>query len=203
MLTSDGKELVNKADTILPAVDSVRLSVHGVGACHDKIVRRKGAFSDIDNAAKFLVQSKKRLMITTVITPETIDHVEEIANWACQHTVTDYYFFGLMKSGQGKRYVDNYGDIDSSKVERIKAKFLNKYKKKMNIVYYDYKSKAECILVYGDGRILIDPYPGGQNHQKILGNIFSDKPSIIFDNFNEDAENRYSYKKHCDNISLI
>ena len=67
---------------------------------------------------------------------------------------------------------------------------------KMKIIYYEYSNNAECILVYGDGRVVIDPYPNSQSFQLKIGNIFSDTPSQIFERFMADPENYQGHSKH-------
>jgi MoaA/NifB/PqqE/SkfB family radical SAM enzyme len=200
LLTSDGKRLLSISDEILSSVDAVRISVHGLYDDHDKIVKRNGAFQEIETAVEFLHSKNIPIMVTTVVTPKCIDHIENIADWAYSIHSTQYYLFGLMRSGKGNNFINKNEMIKPNWIESINAKVKEKYFGKMEVVYYGYENKGECVIVYGDGKILIDPYPGESTHQKILGNLLTDTKDHILKAFNEDPENSVGYDKHCKNI---
>jgi hypothetical protein len=69
----------------------------------------------------------------------------------------------------------------------------------MEIVYYEYKNSADCVLVYGDGRVVIDPYPHNDSFQLEIGNLFSDDRVAILNNFNKDPIN---FQGHCKHLSI-
>ena len=99
-----------------------------------------------------------------------------------------------MKSGRGSSFAKTGGTVAKNELEKIHKDLRGKYSER--VALYKYTNNAECILVYGDGRVMIDPYPTAPNHQLNIGNILSDAPDKIISNFLKDPENYKGYCRH-------
>jgi MoaA/NifB/PqqE/SkfB family radical SAM enzyme len=196
LLTSNGRLLIDNKHLIFPHVDAIRFSIHGIDAKHDEAVKRIGAFTEISNAMSETAKAGIQLMATTVVTKRNINQLKDIAKLIFKMGASHFYLFGLMKSGNGDEYIKIHGDPSFEDIDLIRNELAVEYKDKMEIIFYDYKNKAECILVYGDGRIVIDPCPSGENFQQKIGNIFLDDQEKILFNFNKDPDNSIGYSKH-------
>ena len=200
LLTSNGGLLINRRNSVFPYTDAIRFSIHGIGHNHDQAVGCDGAFSDIERAIYETKKAGIRSMVTTVVTNETIDHLKDIASWIHKRGVSHLYLFGLMKSGKGGKYIASHGEPSFEAIMKIQNELKIQYEGKMDIIFYDYQDKAECILVYGDGRIIIDPGPNGINFQQNIGNVLLDCTEKIFEKFNTDPGNIVGYSKHFGNL---
>jgi len=197
LLTSDGNLLKEKYRDIIPFVNAVRFSIHSTGSKHDEIVKSLDAFSSIEEMVDVLAASNVPSHVTTVVSKINRDAIFDIAEWCHSRGIVQYYLFGLMKSGRGKSFVDAAGEVSSKDIAGIVKELESKYSSdRLKIAYYDYHKKAECILIYGDGRVVIDPYPVPPSYQVGIGNILSDTPSMILDNFSKDPENVKGYNAH-------
>jgi MoaA/NifB/PqqE/SkfB family radical SAM enzyme len=197
VLTADGDLLLRKAE-ILSHVSTVRLSVHEIGNANDGIVGSQHSFEGIERAISFLRQKNIPLQVTTVVTAMNVQKIMDIAHWCFNNGALKYYLFGLMKSGRGNSFVKEKGTISIEKLEQIYDKLNREYPDK--IALYKYINNAECILVYGDGRIIIDPYPNAPTYQLEIGNVLSDSPQEIMKKFKQDPGNLKGYREHLKQI---
>jgi len=166
---------------------------------HDDVVGHPGAFDETADAIDFLIPKNISCFVTTVVTPLNINDIDNIAAWSFSKGVTKYYLFALMKSGYGKKFIDANGEVSPEQISIIQSGLASKYsKQRMDIIYYDYKHNAECILIYGDGRVVIDPYPESETYQLEIGNIFSDTREEIISNFSKDGKNLRGHRHHLD-----
>lgn len=197
LLTSNGSLLEKKYREISPFIDAVRFSVHAMNAKHDEIVGHPGAFAASSHAIDFLRRENISCFVTTVVTTLNISDIFDIAEWSFSKGVVRYYMFALMKSGHGQRFIDANGVVPQAKMSDIVSALKRKYSKnKMEIIYYDYNNNAECILIYGDGTIVIDPYQKSNTFQLVIGNIFSDSQDTIMKNFIKDEDNLNGHRIH-------
>lgn len=195
LLTADG-ELLKQNIQKVKDVDAVRLSLHEIGIGNDDIVNHKGAFAALVEAASALREVNIPIQVTTVVTPQNKDKLKSIAEWCIQNQVEKYYLFGLMKSGKGCKFISGTGSLTISELEEVHSVLLGQYNDRLDIKLYKYESYAECILVYGDGRIVIDPYPDKDTHQKEIGNLFTNTIDEIVSIFSQDKYNCSCYKEH-------
>jgi MoaA/NifB/PqqE/SkfB family radical SAM enzyme len=204
LLTSDGGLLKQKYNKILPFVHAVRFSVHATAEKHDGIVGEVGAFFAIDEMIDLLTSKGCNCYVTTVVSKDNFGELLNVAEWCFSKGVKQLYLFGLMKSGRGIEYINITGEVPaheiSEAVEMLQARFDQT---QMEIVYYDYQKNSECVLIYGDGRMVIDPYPKAPTFQADIGNILTQNPSEIMSNFNQDPENLKGYSAHLDTIPKL
>jgi MoaA/NifB/PqqE/SkfB family radical SAM enzyme len=196
LLTTDG-ELLTKKQKILPFLDAVRFSVHAISSKHDEIVGYPGSFMAIDKAIDLLNDKKTPAYVTTVVTPINVDYINDIADWCLIKKVKKYFLFGLMRSGLGNNFIKKYGNVLTKEIPKIASK-LKKIipQEQMEIICYEYRNNAECILIYGDGRVVIDPYLDSKSFQLDVGNVFSDTRDEILNRFNKDPKNSEGYRRH-------
>lgn len=197
LLTANGKLFTELYDTIITHLDAVRFSVHGIKKEHDSVVHSAESFANIENALILLKGTKVKRYITTVITAQSINSIPKILKWAAEHGVTKYFLFNLMKSGKGAQFIDNGGGVDNDAVSEM----INKIKgiasnSEVEIILYEYKKNAECILIYGNGDIYIDPYPSPPSYQMHIGNVLNDNIEKIKNVFLSDPENTLGYSEH-------
>jgi len=199
LLTSDGSLLKQKYQELLPNVDAVRFSIHGVGSKHDEIVGETNAFSEIDEMIGTLTDLNVPCYVTTVVSNLNSYDIHHVADWCFSKKIKQYYIFGLMKSGRGMNFIDTKGEVPEQRISEIMSTLNEKYADSaMRIVHYDYRNKSECILVYGDGRVVIDPYPVEPVYQYEIGNLLSDSIADIKRNFKTDPDNIKGYAAHYD-----
>jgi MoaA/NifB/PqqE/SkfB family radical SAM enzyme len=202
LLTADPEKVINNINAI-ENVDQVRISVHGYGDIHNKIVGRGNCFEQFEKAIRILKKKNLKVSITTVVSKKNIDEAEKIANWAKALGVEEYFIFGLMNSGNGIDYIDEYGKLTSMELEtlvnNLKYRFADHH---FSIKCYSYDRNAECIIVYGTGEIIIDPYPLAPKYQLSLGNLNVDSKSKILNNFLKDENNLFGYNKHLEEALL-
>ena len=197
LLTGDGSLISDMYERIFPYLSAVRFSIHNLDSEHDKIVQHDGAFSEMENALDQLAQKKVPCFITTVVTPLNFNSVADIADWCFKKKIKKFFLFGLMRSGKGDGFINTTGEVPKNEIENIIAQLKNKYSPdQLDIIYYDYKKNAECILIYGDGKVVIDPYPKPPKYQMEIGNILHEKPVTIIKRFNQDPENHKGHYEH-------
>ena len=198
LLTGDGTLLQKNYNKLLPSLDAIRFTIHAVGTRHDEIVGHRGAFNEMEKALDALTKGKVPCFVTTVVTRLNFDFILDIANWCFDKKVQKFFLFGLMRSGKGEAFIDEHGEVLEADFSQIIADLKQMYSpEQLTIIVYEYRKNAECILIYGDGRVVIDPYPVPPSFQLEIGNILSDTPSEILDRFNQDPEN---YKGHYDHL---
>ena len=164
---------------------------------HDEIVGYPGSFSATEEAIDILTKEKIPCFVTTVVTPLNIDSILDIAEWCLYKNVKKYFLFGLMRSGLGESFIKEHGEVSPADISEVIAELKHRYScEQIEIIYYEYSNNAECILIYGDGRVVIDPYPNSQSFQLEIGNILSDTPAEILDRFLVDPKNYEGYCKH-------
>ena len=197
LLTTDGASLKKNHNEVLPFLNAVRFSVHAVDSLHDEIVRHPGSFLETEEAIDFLTKEEISCFVTTVVTPLNIDSISDIAEWCLYKSIKKYFLFGLMRSGLGNSFMNEHGEVSPADISEIIAELKRRYsREQIEIIYYDYSNNAECVLIYGDGRVVIDPYPNSQSFQLEIGNIFSDTPDEILDRFLIDPKNFEGYCQH-------
>lgn len=196
LLTTNGSLLMKRYKEVSPFVDAVRFSIHAMNSKHDEIVGNRGVFSSTSQAIDLLIKNNISCFVTTVITTLNVNEIKDIAEWIFSKGVTRYYLFALMKSGNGKRFMEANGEVPPEQVSGIIAKLMSKYNNKMEIIYYDYSNNAECILIYGDGKIVIDPYQKSPTFQLEIGNIFTDSKEVIIEKFLKDEDNLNGHRMH-------
>jgi MoaA/NifB/PqqE/SkfB family radical SAM enzyme len=185
LLTSDGELFQNKASEIIPFVNAVRFSVHELNSKHDELVGRPGVFKAIEESINILNNNNIPSYITTVLSTLTKDSILDIAEWCFKNKVKRYYLFGILKSGNGNQFISQHGELSNDSIPEM--------------IYDEYKNSADCVLVYGDGRVVIDPYPHNDSFQLEIGNLFSDDRVAILNNFNKDPIN---FQGHCKHLSI-
>ena len=197
LLTSDGFLLKEKYKELIPYLDAIRFSIQAIGCQHDEIVGKSGAFDAIKEMVDILNQKSLPCYVATVVTSINKDRILDIAEWCVHNNVLQYYLFGLMRSGNGNAFINQEGEVSQSDIGNILFELNNKQSyEKTKVIYYDFKNKAECILIYGNGRIVIDPYPISPSYQLEIGNVFSNTISEIISNFSKDPSNNEGYCGH-------
>lgn len=196
LLTSDGKLLKTVYHELLPYISAIRFSVHDIGRSHNEIVQSNYAFESIEDMMNILKGNEFPYYITTVITKYNQHKLADIARWCYDHGVDHWYLFGLMRSGKGKKFIEFNGDVDNDLVINSISEIKSEFKNKMKIVHYDYQKSGECILIYGDGRVVIDPYPDHPTYQKEIGNILKDSISDIVEELKKDNDSYSGYCAH-------
>jgi MoaA/NifB/PqqE/SkfB family radical SAM enzyme len=197
LLTTDGGLLKTSYQDILPFLSAVRFSVHATDSRHDEIVGRPGSFIATEEAIDVLSRENIPCFITTVVTPLNINSISDIAEWCLRKNVEKYFLFGLMRSGLGENFQKEHGGVPSADVSTVVAELKRRYSnERMEIISYDYSHNAECILIYGNGRAVIDPYPDSPSFQLEIGNILSDTPAEIIGRFLQDPRNYDGYRGH-------
>jgi MoaA/NifB/PqqE/SkfB family radical SAM enzyme len=197
LLTTDGELLNKHRQEVLPFVNAVRFSVHAIHSQHDEIVGYRGSFVATEEAIDILSKEKIPSFVTTVVTSLNIDFIPDVAEWCLRKKVKKYFLFGLMRSGLGECFIEEHGEVSPAAISAIIAELKRKYsREQMEIIYYDYSNNAECILIYGDGRVVIDPYPDSKSFQLEIGNIFSGTRTEILGHFFQDPKNCEGYRRH-------
>lgn len=196
LLSSDGKHL---DDLSIPNhyISSIRISLHGTLKMHDKIVGIDGAYDRIEKSLKNLHSQNYVISVATVVTPENVNNLRDIANFCVNNGIRRYYLFNLLQSGLGHEYILKNGRINNNQFDAQVLKLKNEFEN-LDIISHPYNSNAECIIVEGNGDILIDPYFKNSTFQKVVGNIFNENTNdiierIAFDqNIWKDILNRFS-----------
>lgn len=203
LLTSDGELLKNNYLQLLPFLSAVRFSVHGEAPLHNKTVGNEDGFKRIEEMIDLLAPEEVDCYVTTVATSHNISSVPEIARWCFSKGIKRFFIFGIMKSGNGELFVEQGGEVSKGKILEVVTDLISEYSASdMDIIYYDYAKNAECILVYGDGRIVIDPYPVEPSYQLDIGNVLTDSKGEILSRFNNDSQNVAGYKAHLESLNI-
>jgi len=167
---------------------------------HDEIVGYPGSFIFTEEAIDILNKEEIPSFVTTVVTPLNIESLSDIAEWCLYRNVKKYFLFGLMRSGLGESFIKEHGEVSAVEISEVVAELKRRYsREQMEIIYYPYRENAECILIYGDGRVVIDPYPDSESFQLEIGNILSDTPAEILDRFFQDLKN---YEGYCNHLNM-
>lgn len=187
IVTSDG-ELLQKFDIPKEYISAIRVSLHGIGKEHDYIVGNEGAFSRINNAVDILKKKGYRIQISTVLTTRSYNEIDEIINWCLEKGASRFYLLNLLNSGKGDKYINETGKVIPDTFNAVLEGSRKKYGQKIEIVGHPYVGNAECVLIYGDGDVIIDPYFKSETHQKTIGNLFKETTSEVFDKFKAEEE---------------
>ncbi|MFZ5452458.1 MAG: radical SAM protein [Thermodesulfobacteriota bacterium] len=188
LLTADGRALLKHCD-YLQFADVLRISIHGPDSIHDAIVGRRGALKEIEESISKIGYKTTTIAVTTVITPLTISHACHVAEWCCNNGISKYYLFGVMPSGMGHHFIRKYGRVSEEDFNDLVTKLGGDYSSRgLTIVPHPYTHNAECILVYGDGTVMIDPYHQAPPFQRRIGNILTDSPEEILTHIAEDRQ---------------
>lgn len=183
IFTSDGKKL---QEITIPKkyINSLRISLHAIGKKHDEIVQKDGAFKEIEKSISRLNNIGYNISINTVLTPEVYSMAEDIVEWCISNNIKRVYFSNLLQSGLGEEFIKKSGRITDADFRNLIKKLKNKYENKnIRIISHPYEKNAECILMYGNGDMYIDPCFESETHQKYIGNILKEQPKAIFENF--------------------
>ncbi len=196
LVTGDPEYVLKKINEI-KSLDQIRFSIHGFNEMHDRIIGKNNCFDLAEKAIKKLITKNVNVAVTTVVTNKNLKEIEKIAVWAKNLGVRDYFLFGVMKSGKGNDFINKTGKIESKELLNIKDNLEKKYASdNFTLKCYTYDRNSECIIVYGTGDIIIDPYPTGPNHQLKLGNLNYDNKFNILREFLKDDNNIVGYNDH-------
>lgn len=185
LLTSDGKAL-NSLSVEPKYITSIRISIHGIGKSHDNVVGRCGAFQEIENALNSIKSKYNNIYVATVLTTQNYNEINSISEWCISKGIKRFYIFNLLSSGLGKEYIDYNGRISSESFNKIIIEQQEKFQSSLRIIPHPYEKNAECIIVYGNGDVVIDPCFGCSNCQKKIGNLVNEKPQKILKNLYND-----------------
>jgi MoaA/NifB/PqqE/SkfB family radical SAM enzyme len=197
LLTCDGKELIKNIIFLKPYVDAVRLSIHELGINHDTVVGKKGAFAEMENAVRLLNENRIRSFVTTVVTTVNLNSIFSIADWCVNNNINTFFIFGLMKSGKGNDFIKSNGEVSEKEISFVIDELNRKYSKEtLEVIYYDYRKNAECILIYGDGKVVVDPYPASLSFQLEIGNVLTENSNVIIERFLKNPKNLIGHHEH-------
>lgn len=188
IFTSDGKKL---QEISIPSkyINSLRISLHAIGDKHDEIVQRKGAFKAIEESIPKLKEDGYPISINTVLTPDVYAKVEDIIEWCIGMEIDKIYISNLLQSGLGEKFIKESGRISDSEFSKLVHRLQQKYKNEnLKIISHPYEKNAECVLMYGNGDMYIDPCFESETHQKYIGNILKENPKNIFFNFSNSGD---------------
>ena len=135
MLTSNGwfinESVANKLHDV--GVSIARISIDGYrSSTHDKIRNKVGSWDKATNAVNHLVNSKiPKVGISPTITPENLNEIDELINWASEHNVDEIQISPLCATGRGKHLPELSVD-ESLKLKEIVAASKSKYKLEIN-----------------------------------------------------------------------
>lgn len=188
IFTSDGKKL-QTLSVPREHIDSLRISLHALGDKHDEIVQRKGAFEDIERSLDRLNKIGYNISINTVLTPDVYPMVDEIVKWCIYHNIKRIYLSNLLQSGLGEEFIKENGRITDEDFATLIKRLNSDYAQYgVKIISHPYEKNAECILMYGNGDMYVDPYFDSETHQKYIGNVFKEGPKKIFEDFANSGE---------------
>ena len=91
--------------------------------------------------------------------------VPKVAKWCANNGIEKLFIFGLMRSGLGNIYLRKHGEVPELVFDELILEVTDKFRNKLEIIHYKYTNNAECILLYSDGKIVIDPYHKPPNYQ--------------------------------------
>lgn len=162
-------------------ITSIRISVHGFKSTHDCIVGRFGIFDKLDTTIDNLIGKGYTVNIATVVTPENINEITMLSDWCIEKKINIFYIFNLLSSGKGKEYIQNNGRISDASFRDLVFQLMQN--DKIVVKSHPYNKNAECIIVYGNGDVVIDPCFSEDTYQLCIGNIFITSPSDVFSKF--------------------
>lgn len=162
-------------DNLSPYIDVLKLSLHGLGATHDKIVGRKRSFEEVLlclQKASFL-HDNFSTELTCVVTKNNINDISKIVDVCFTYGVSQLTLNEVYSRGRGKEFKQA---IPVLKIEEIRNEIFEK--KKIQMKEFGLKlairpAKASCVLVYPSADVFISHYhlPSGLF---FLGNLFKD-----------------------------
>ncbi|MBP1637602.1 MAG: radical protein [Bacteroidetes bacterium] len=191
--TASGYHFIDKIKPISKYVDFIRFSMHGERKYHDKITNQKGAYNNLIEAIHLAQKINLPFSISSVITNDLIPQIEQFIQNAISLNAKKIDFFPVLKSGNGLKYLKT-NDFDLNQAKKIILKLKNQYQSEIIINYYEYEW-PECILVYRNGDVVIDPVHDEVNYQLTIGNIFKNDCSYIWDTFSKKHSNN-QYLEH-------
>lgn len=179
LLTADGKRL---NEITLPAkyLNSLRISLHGIGEVHDNIVKVNGSFEMIDLSIKKMLENGYNISIATVITSGTKHKINNLAEWCLSKKISRLYVLNILPSGLGYKYIKENSRVSKLEFEGLIENIKMTYKNdNLTIIGHPYEHNAECILIYGNGDVIVDPFWESVTFQLKVGNILFESPNSI------------------------
>lgn len=203
VMTSDGFLLQN-LDIPPEYFTSLRISVHGIGKEHNKISGIENSFEEIEKSLPRLIRLGYPIAVTVVLTLDTLKSAINLVEWCVKQGIKNIYFANLLKSGLGEKYINQKGRIDNKDffnlINDLKSTYSNKG---VRIIYHPYEKNAECVLVYGNGDMYIDPCFDNESFQKYIGNVFKENPKQIFKNFSNSGKIWDDYLERVSRSTLL
>jgi MoaA/NifB/PqqE/SkfB family radical SAM enzyme len=175
LCTASGNYFIKNINEISESVDFVRFSIHGNEKYHDNITKKSGSYKELLKAIALTHERNIPFSISTVVTNGLLHEILPFVENAVLLNVKKIDFFPILKSGNGLAYLKSHScdfKYAKEKILELQAEF----KQKILINYYDYEY-PECVLIYLNGDVVVDPYPHNIENQLTIGNIFQN--SII------------------------
>lgn len=186
-LAADGKALSRK-EQIFEIADRVRFSVHGMSNTHNDIVGRRYAFEQIEDCIRLAKKYKSELAVATVINRQNISEVSRVMEWAKGLQIERFYLFGMTKSGLGEDYQEKNGKVSADEFNKTANVLVEKSNGDIRIIPHPNNDDAECILLYENGDMIIDPYHKEAPYQKKIGNFFENSRQEILNSLKEEPK---------------
>ena len=178
-LLSTNGTLLTGNEPFLKTVSGVRISLHGTQKTHDLLTGSKGAYDKTITAIKKLVERSIPVFVAFVVLKDNSKEIIETAQACNALGVKKFYVFNLLKSGHGANLVKERKALDLRELAHA-MKVLQKTRKKekwgVEISLFKFDEQGECILVYGNGDVFIEPFNASPSNKLLLGNILTNDP---------------------------
>ncbi len=195
--TANGELLLKRESELLPYLSAVRFSIHGERSHHDQIVGRNGAFDWTERAVALLRAREVPIFIAAVVTRDNLNQLGAIAGWARRNGARKLYLYNLLDSGNGYDYANAGNKVSLQHfVKGARAVEEAFGCSTCEIKSYAYASAGECVLVYGDGRLVLDPEPEGSNGQLVVGNVLSEAVADVWSRLLQRRDQHEAYSSH-------
>ncbi|HBV95598.1 MAG: hypothetical protein JL50_09920 [Peptococcaceae bacterium BICA1-7] len=170
----------------------VQVSIDGIGEVHDRLRQKKGSFQRAVRAAELFAEAGMTLSITSMVTPENLDSMEQMVDLAGRVGAVAIGFSPVMYSGRSINHQElflNNEQLNRLQVEACRLNAQNtigvSYMTGQSFIYgYIPSSSGRFIIIRPSGDIRINcaaPF--------VLGNILEEpftaiwqKKSLLLDN---------------------
>lgn len=174
---ADSALFLRKYDQVASYLNFVRFSLHAVGEAHDKIVGLPGTY-------RATLESMKRLRGTTpfsisiVAIKENVACLPDLVRVASDAGAARINVYSVLNSGLGFEFAKRGMGANWPAVDAILDGLASAFPA-TKINRYSYDTPGECVLVYRNGDVLLDPWPVPP-YQFMVGNLLIDEPRQVW-----------------------
>jgi MoaA/NifB/PqqE/SkfB family radical SAM enzyme/GT2 family glycosyltransferase len=207
-ITTNGSMMLDKIDDIVKSgVDTLSVSLDGIGDVHDKMRNKAGLFYKVQQGIDELIKRNCNVALNFVVTKDNVKELEKVYSWAKERNI--YFDFWPVNYCK-KLYINGNGDytVLSRFVKRLRgAGEIRRYKyyyfRKTPLYLNDYTLRVRCLGLSRDMGVDVNgniiPCCVWNRDSANLGNAITDDAELLWNSKRYLQIRRDIFHKGCSN----